>query len=429
MAETNNQMLEYLNSLRQPYIKLCRLRFLNPDGSTAFALDNDPQKKKNRAFLSEGSISANLQNGTRRTASVLLSNIDEEFSYNINNVWFGTEIAIDEGLILPSGEDYYIQQGVFLIKDPTEDVLPNGKTIQYDLVDKWANLDGTLFGNLEGTYEVAMDTNIFEPIQALLDLDRGNGLKVDSKPPIFTNYYNGKTQELPDGETAQLINSPYTYRTDTGSFATVILGMASMVNAWVGYDSTGALRIDPSQDDILDINKPVLWQFSMDEAQLLGMTYTSQNTQVYNDYIVIGTQLSDNTIPSGRAENQDPMSDTNVQTIGRKTYRMEAADYATNQMCQDLAVWKLKRATVLQKSVDISCIQMFHIEENNLVTIIRTDKPGSPVERHLIMGFSRDLAGNTPMTISAVSVNDFPVATVTTWPEEGFDTGGGTSTA
>lgn len=420
MATQAEKTIEYLNALKSPYVKLCRLRFLNPDGSTSFAVDNDPKHERNRAFLSEGNISANLQNGVRRTASITLSNLDEEFSYNINNLWFGTEIAIDEGMILPSGEDYYIQQGIFLIKDPREDVMPNGKTMEYDLVDKWANLDGTLFGNLEGTYEVPMDTNIFEPIQAILDLDRGNGLKVDSVLPVFTDYYNGKTQDLQDGTTAPLTDSPYTFRAESGSYATVILGMAGMVNAWVGYDSAGALRIEPSQDDILDNNKPVLWEFSMEEAQLLGMSYTYNNTQVFNDYIVIGTQLSDNTIPSGRAENQDPMSDTNVQTIGRKTYRMEAADYATNQMCQDLAVWKLKRATVLQKSVDISCIQMFHIEENNLVTIIRTDKPGAPVERHLIMGFTRDLAGNTPMTISAVSVNDFPVATVTTWPEEDF---------
>ena len=32
---------EYLNNLRNPFIKICRLRFLNPDGSVAFALDNN----------------------------------------------------------------------------------------------------------------------------------------------------------------------------------------------------------------------------------------------------------------------------------------------------------------------------------------------------------------------------------------------------
>ena len=86
-------------------------------------------------------------------------------------------------------------------------------------------------------------------------------------------------------------------------------------------------------------------------------------------------------------------------------------------MCKDYAVWKMKRAAALQKAVTISCGQLFHIQENSLVTIIRSDKEGSPAERHLIVGFSRPLASTGAMTINAVSVNDFPNATITGWPE------------
>ena len=82
-------------------------------------------------------------------------------------------------------------------------------------------------------------------------------------------------------------------------------------------------------------------------------------------------------------------------------------------MCKDYAVWKMKRAAALQKAVTISCGQLFHIQENSLVTIIRSDKEGSPAERHLIVGFSRPLASTGAMSINAVSVNDFPNATIT----------------
>lgn len=415
-AEKN---VAYLQALRGPFTKLCRLRFLNPDGSTAFSLDNNPGNTRSGAFLSDGTISANLQNGRRRSATVTISNVDGAFDYNVNRVWFGQEIALDEGLVLPNGEDFYIQQGVFLIENPVETVEPGNRTVTYPLVDKWAMLDGTLFGNLEGTYEVEAGTNIFAPIAALLQLPRGNGYPVDRVPPVFTEYYNGKTQELPDGTSAALTDAPYTLRVegDGGTYADVVLGLAAMVNGWVGYDNTGALRLDASQDDILDTDKPILWQFSMDEAQILGQSYTAKNTEVYNDYIVLGELLDDNSQPAGRATNYDPMSDTNVYVIGKKTYRESQAGYGTDQMCQDLAVWKLKRATVLQKAVTIACSQMFHLDVNNLTTIVRTDKPGSPVERHLIQGFSRPLASTGSMTISCVSVNDFPEATVTGWPE------------
>lgn len=409
---------DYLSMLRQSFTKLCRLRFLNPNGTTAFALDNNPKNPKSRAFIADGTISGNWQNGQRYTASVTLDNIDGDFDFAVNKLWFGQEIAIDEGLLLSNGEEYYRQSGVFIIDDPTDNVQPNGSTVTYNLVDKWANLDGTLGGNLEGTYEVPIGTNIYTPIESLLSEDRGNGRPLDNTTPVFTEYYNGKTQVLPDGTEVYVTDSPYTLRIDgdNGTIAQVILGLAGMVNAWVGYDVTGALRVDPSQDDISDASKPVSWRFSQDETQLLGMSYTVKKEDVYNDYIVVGEQLDDNSQPGGRAQNLDPSSDTNINLIGRKTKRESASGYATVRQCKDLAEWRLKRSSILQKAVSISCSQMFHIDLNSLVEIVRTDKPGSPVERHLVQGFSRPLASSGAMTISATSVNDFAEATVTEWP-------------
>lgn len=399
---------QYLESLRKPFQKLVRLRFLNPDGSAAFVLDNDPLNARAGAFLSSGELHCNLQNGQRRTASVTLSNVDQRFDYNINSLWFGKEVALDEGMVLPNGQEIYFQQGIFLLETPKDELRPAERTITYNLVDKWANLDGTLYGNLEGTYEVEEGTNIFQPITSLLLEDRGNGQKVDNITPVYTDYYNGRTQTMPDGTTVAMTNTPYTLRIDSesGTIAEIILGLMEMLNTWVGYDNTGALRVDPSQDDLLDTAKPVAWQFQLEDFSFLGATYTIKNTEVYNDYIVVGEQLDDYTQPSGRATNTNPQSDTNVQTIGRKTFREQRAGFATSTQCQDLANWMLKRSSILQKSISISCSQILHINENELVEIVRTDKPGSPVERHLVMGFSRPLNGTEQMTIDAVSVND-----------------------
>ena len=101
----------------------------------------------------------------------MLANLDSEYDYNVNNVWFGQQIAIDEGLILSDGSDFYIPQGVFYIAEPQETLYPNARTMEYPLVDKWSYLDGSLFGRLESTYEVPVNTNIFTPITALLALD------------------------------------------------------------------------------------------------------------------------------------------------------------------------------------------------------------------------------------------------------------------
>ena len=410
----DQQYIDYLQMLRKPFQKLCRLRFLQPDGSTAFMLDNNPHGLHTGAFVSEGTISHNWQNGRRTSATVTLDNADGDYEYSYNTVWFGQEIALDEGLVLSDGTDFYIQQGVFLIDTPTETVQPGKKTVTYNLVDKVAALDGSLGGNLEGTYQVNVGTNIFTPIAALLAEDKGNGYPVDRMTPIFTEYYNSRTQTLPDGTTVSMVLSPYTLTIEGGQTKwAVISGLAGMVNGWVGYDETGALRIDPSQDDILDTTKPILWEFSMDEAELLGMTYTVKNTEVFNDFIVVGDLLSNNKQPKGRAQILDSSIGTDVASIGRKTKRLQMSGFGTDTQCKDYAEWMAKRSSVLQRAVSISCSQLLHIRGNSLVTLVRTDKDGNPTERHLIQGFSRPLASGGAMTISCVSTADIPVATVT----------------
>ena len=411
----NEKYLDYLQMLRQPFQKLVRLRFLQPDGSTAFMLDNRLKGKYAGALISDGNITHNWQNGRRTNASVTISNVDGDFDYKFYHVWFGQEVALDEGMILSDGAtEFYIQQGIFLIETPTETVKPNERTVTYNLVDKTAALDGTLGGNLDGTYQVMVGTNIFTPIAALLAEDKGNGYPIDRITPVFTEYYNNKTQELPDGTVASMVLSPYTLTVDgtDGTVWDVASGLAAMVNGWIGYDETGALRIDPSQDDVLDTDKPVEWAFSMAEAELLGMTYSVKNTEVYNDYICVGEAISGGAQPGGRAQILDPRSPVDINAIGRKTIRISQVGFATNTQCEDYAVWQIKRSAVLQRAVTISCSQILHIHGNNLVTLTRNDRPGNPTERHLVLGFSRPLVSTEPMTINAVSVNDFPIATV-----------------
>ncbi len=400
------------------FIKLCRLRFLNPDGSTAFVLDNDPANKRSGAFIATGALNVNLQNGTRRTADVTVDNADATFDYNYNKVWFGTEIALDMGVVLPDGTEFYLPQGVFRVVQPTETVSPEGNTAHLQLTDKWAGIDGTLNGVLESSYAVNTGTNIFSPIASVLQQDRGDGQPYDPTPPVFTEYYNGKTQGLPSGGTAALTDSPYDLMidSDNGTVADLILALAGMVNAWVGYDQTGALRIDPSQDDIDDGDKPVLWRFDLREEQTISLAYESRIADVRNDFIVVGMQMNDYSQPAARVQNLDPTSDTNVNLIGRRTERESRPEYATQTICRDYAVWKMKRMAILHKAVTVTCNQVFHLEENGLIEIVRTDKNPAETELHLIQGFSLPFAGDQPMSITATSVNDFPNVTVTTWP-------------
>lgn len=409
---------EYLAALKTDFTKIAKLEFLNPDGSVAYALDNDPKNKRSRAFLQSGDITCNLNNGMRRTASVTLSNLDGEFDFAVNRIWYGTQLRLSEGLILPDGTEYYIPQGVFEIEQPNERLNPRGNTVTWRLVDKWANVNGTLGGNLEGAYSISAGTNIFTAMASLLKLGRydmanNSPNPIDRLAPIFTEYYNGKTQTLTDGTTANLVDAPYDFLSDDrGTLGDVLLGLAEMLAARIGYNAVGRLEVDPSQDDIADLSKPVLWDFSLDEKQLVNVEYTVNKGEVFNDVIVVGDTSDDGYTARGRAQNRDPASDTCISRVGLKSKRIHMANYYADDICFSYAEWQLKRMAVLPKSVNIECTQMFHIVENGIVTIRRTDKPGSPVERHLIQGFTRSIGQQGSLIINAVSVMDYPDVTL-----------------
>lgn len=408
-----NQWQAYLQTVSTgTFTKLARLDFLQPDGSIAFSVDNNPKNQHAGAFIQDGELSVNLQNGSRRQVTVMLSNIDGAFDYNVNHLWFGSQIRLMEGLVLPDGSDFYLPQGVFYLRDPEDVVSPSRRVIQYTLTDKWAYLDGTLFGNLEGWALIERGENILDGITGLLQKDRGNGIPIDNVPPIYTTYYNNKTVTLADGTTAPWLNAPYTARFDNNgvTLADIALELNKMLVGWIGYDQNGQLRVDAAYEDILDADKPILWQFTPRNSNFLGTTYSVKNTEMYNDIIVIGQAITGTHIPAGRAVNQDPSSDTNINLLGLRTQIKEESYYYADEQCQELAEYYLKRATVLKKSVSIQSTQLFHITENNLVTVERTDKPGNPVERHLITGFSRPIAQGGQMELTCTSVNDFPMA-------------------
>lgn len=435
MANQSERYLRYLDALLNPFQKLTKLEFLQPDNSVAFFLSNangyrrgyNP-KYQSSALVQQGTLSVSFQNGARRKASITLSDIDNAFEYNVNNIWFGQKIRLSMGLVLPDGTDFYLPQMVGLIKNPQSVLSENQKTVTFPLVDKWANLDGSLFGKLTDTYTARQSTAEYAVYTAIANLlktsiydhkltDDINAM-IDNIAPIFTNYYDGKNYAVLDGDgsqtrTASMTEIPFDISENGGSnFAQLLLQFNDVLAGIIGYDQTGALRLEPSQTDINDIEKPVLWQFTQRNSTLSQISETIKNDEVYNDVIIVGGGNTDGGI-WGRASNNDPNSDTSISAIGLKTYRETKANYFNTKQCTALAEYYLKRKTILQKSVNITSSQMFHLVENQLVSVQRTDKPHNPTERHLINSFSLPIGETGAMTINATSVADIPNFTVT----------------
>ena len=423
MIFLNTRWTTYLSALGKPFQKLSRLEFLQPDGSTAFALDNRFKRGYNnrfdsRAFLADGSLSVNLQNGKRRCASVTLSNLDGNFDFAVNRLWFGNRVRLSMGIVLPDGTDFYLPQGVFYLSEPSALWNPSAKTVSFELVDKWSYLDGTLFGTLDSALVLSKtknDDNVFRAIEKILKFSKFDlavtetdpARMIDPQNPVFSTYYNGKTYTVSTGETIPVTAFPWdvTIDSENGTLADAILEMNTFVVGICGYDQTGTFRIEPSQEFISDTQKPILFHFSPENSELLGFSENFKIGDVYNDVIIVGEGVDGKSV-FGRASNFDPKSDTNINLIGKKTHKERRAEFWNPTQCEDIAKYTLKTKTVLQKSISIRSSQMFHLAENSLISVKRTDKKGNPIEKHIISSISIPIGETGEMTINATSVND-----------------------
>lgn len=425
----DNRYSAYLKALRTPFTKLTKLDFLQPDDSVAFTLDNTYKKGYNgkydsRAFVQGGTLNVSLQNGRRRSATITLSNLDNAFDYSANKIWYGTRVRLSMGLVLPSGENFYLPQGEFYFSNPQRVHNPSSSQMTYTLVDKWAALDGTILGRYANSMTIKQGVHIFSAAANLLRLSRldmentteDKTLMIDNKTPVFTDYYNDKppTQQtiyLPDGSTTVREIRPtltaWEVTTELGgAVADTLLELNDMIVGTIGYDQTGALRMESAQASLSDAEKPVLWTFLPTNSELCGLSEVSMESEVHNSILIVGQGLEDEFVWA-RVTNTDASSNSNVNLIGLRTYTEEKADYWNKDQCLSLARYYLKKKTILQNSISIHSSQMFHLVENGLVEVKRTDKEGAPIEKHLVNSFSIPLGESGEMTINATSVSDF----------------------
>lgn len=420
---------QYLKEVAQPFQKIAKIDFLQPDNSVAFSLDSNHKrgymtKFDSRAFVQDGTLNVSLNNGQRRKATITLANLDKAFDFAVNNLWIGQKVRLSMGIKLSDGTDFYLPQMVGYISNPQAVIASGIDTVSFPLVDKWGALDGTLWGTLPNAHSVLAGDNIYSAIRALLKLskysykaDTRSYVWLDNVLPVLTNYYDDKIYSAAtgDGSTTSdvsMLTVPYDATEAMGStVAKLILSLNTMLAGIIGYNAVGELTLEPSQQDVSDTTKPVLWTFTPEQPQLIKISETTNTSDVYNNVIITGEGLSEQEV-WGMASNYDPKSETNINLIGMRTLVESGAGYWNSQQCVALARWKLKRKCIVQKSINISSSQMFHLVENELIRVVRTDKPNAPVETHLVNSFSLPIGETGEMTINATSVND--IADITT---------------
>lgn len=404
---------QYLEKIKTNFVTAVKIEWINPDGTAYGDITND-------VVDMSGTLSVGMENGTRRTADITLINDKDKFPVNVSSIWYGKMVKLWMGVYLSDGTPYYLPQGVFYVTSVRETNTPSTRQVTLTLVDKWCMLDGTMCGNLEGIYIVPNGSNIYDATSSLLLTSRftGENVNTNNEPivnaydciaPSFSSYYIGKTytdSTVTPPQTYTALNTPYEIRMEYGkTYADILLEFAKILGCYIYYDVDGRLTIEPTQDDITDISKPVLWTFTPNEKEFMSEDSTHDFTSFYNDIIVLG-YITDGRQATARSQNTNPSSPTSVPIIGLKTYPpYEDTAYYTDEQCQELADYYLKKQTIKQRSVTISSSPMYHLRENRLIQCIR---PYTFTEEPLLIStISLPIGTTGSMTITATSVNEF----------------------
>ena len=208
-------------------------------------------------------------------------------------------------------------------------------------------------------------------------------------------------------------NCPYTAKVERGkTYADVLLEYATILCAHIYYDVNGRLTIEPmtdEADDITDTKKEVVWHFTIEEKQLIGLNITYNFDKIYNDIIVLGNIVNGYQFKA-RVQNRNIMSDTCVQKIGLKTKEpFEDNQYYSDDQCKELAMYYAKVDTILQKSGDISSTPLYHLDVNKLVTV-STPNNNMSKELFLVTGFTLNSSNSMSVNVTSVNVlKDFSV--------------------
>lgn len=381
----------YINSVKQKIIK--------PKFKLYTLYRNESIKNEIIEDIVEnsGSLSINYQQGQRRSLNFSLKNPDGRWSPNSNtgDLWIGSKFRLDLGFELLNGDIYWKRNGVFVVGNVTETHQGADKQVNIQCYDKFALLDGTLGGNLDGTYEIPSGQNINSAVKDTIALDDGAGFPIDPMPLIFDPEYLNETTAY------TLTKSP------TSSLGDLIVELADMIACDVYYNEYGNLVFQSGITDIANIRKPTLWAFDENDIEYLNGNLTYNFQQVRNRVIIVGANVSSGVIYSAIAENNNPQSPTRISKIGTKNIYYEDSNIYSNQLAQDRADYELNKISILQLGIELQSSFMIHLDVNNCIEI--TDEYfGFHNERFVIQSISIPINAGSIITIECSNVGSLP---------------------
>jgi hypothetical protein len=343
-------------------------------------------------YLISGNVTLNNQMGSRRSATLLLSNNTDKFTPGYRNtLWLSTKLKIWTGLTI-NGEDYLISRGIFVISEVQLESNGSEKQATLTLLDKNCFLTGEIAGALPSPYIIPVGTDILSAVSA-----------------IFTAA--GEVQNPILGSTAEL--TPYSINADAGeSYSSILESLANMISYTYYFDKNGTPRFVPPTDESTE---PSVWDYAVDEATYLGVNHRYEFNTVKNSVYVIGDNINSDLV-TANAQDSYFFSTTKVSDIGERVKVINDTLIYSDSLAYQRAVYELKKSIILQESIDMQTIPVDIIKEDSVITAYDT-LAGLNRDRYLVNAINYPLLSDGNMTVNAWKIRPITDISNPTNPE------------
>lgn len=339
-----------------------------------------------------GTYNENYQNGQRRSISISLFNHTGKYTPSINGLWVGVKISFDMGLEI-NGVIIWFKKGIYVISSISPSHEPGTTNVGVELSDKFAVLEGAT-GTFETSYTVPVGNDVQEVIQDLLNLQRGNGQVIDPKPIIYNSKFKGsKIQAEISKQAGDTIGS-------------IIMDIATQLNAEVFYDVEGNLTFVPINDVTGDEDKPVIYHFYDENGDIFNNNLSFDLSGAINRVIVIGSTVNSNVI-TATSVNDNVGSPLCYQRIGYRTASpINDSNITTEILAQERADYELRQHLILKSSASNGVRYNPLLSVNNLISV--TDSfYGFNQERFLLQSISCPIDYSGSMSITSANIQNF----------------------
>ena len=277
-----------------------------------------------------------------------------------DNLWYFNKLKVVNGIQLYDRQ-YEVDEGIFVLYDPSFSLNDSGNTVSLQLYDKFALLDGTVDGIADIDYEIPVGASLSGALTSLVRLEKSPGIPYDLKDVRFPmKYLNEKT--------------PYTLKkTKDNSIGDIIKDLSLMISCDYKYNDYGNLVISDTLSEVDYHNRSISWTFEDHSGEYKDPNMKVARSKIKNKITVIGANTNGR-LAKGTVENTNPYSSYNIYSeFGVKAKTFTEDLLYTDTLCRERARYELKKMMRDYVSLSFQSTYIPHLEPDDIIRFSNAD--------------------------------------------------------